>query len=277
MKTFYFTIVFFFAGLMLVSAQPGSRNDWRINGPEINGYRNRNSNPFGGGTGPVIPAGQRNNWTHTNWNHNWNPINRNHPVNLTPGWNHPIINHIHWNNGWNNNWNNGWNNGWNNNWNNGWNSGWNNNYSNPGIIINNNYSPYYWWRDIRFSPAGISPIYWGGRHYYYHDGNFFNIVNGIYQVVLPIVGLILNSLPTGARVLPGYNNYYYYHGIYYQPYNNGYRVVAPPVGACLTELPYFAKETYYNGIPLYTYDNVYIEPITLPNGTVCYRVLSAIY
>ena len=54
--------------------------------------------------------------------------------------------------------------------------------------------------------------------------------------------MILNSLPTGARVLSGYNNYYYYHGVYYTQTSNGYEVTNPPVGACVSEVPYFAQE-----------------------------------
>ena len=59
MKTLYFTIVFFFAGFMWLSAQPGippgSSGDKRLNGPELNKYRKRNSYPFRGG-GPVPPT-----------------------------------------------------------------------------------------------------------------------------------------------------------------------------------------------------------------------------
>ena len=177
----------------------------------------------------------------------------------------------------NNNWGNGssWGNGWNNpTWSSSWgNIGW----GGGNVTINNYYNPNSWWRDIRYGPSGgMSQIAWDNNNYYYHDGNFFNIVNGIYQVVLPVLGMILNSLPQGATPLPNYNNYYSYHGVYYYYTGSAYRVAAPPIGACLSSLPYFARATVVNGISCYTYDNIFIQPTYNVDGTFCYRVVGSI-
>ncbi len=148
--------------------------------------------------------------------------------------------------------------------------------SSGNVIRNNNYNPANWWRDLLNTPPG-SQISWGNHNYYYHDGNFFNAVNGIYQVVLPVLGLLMNTLPTSATSVPGYNNYYSYHDIYYYNTGNGYRVVAPPVGACLSNLPYFAQPVMVDGISCYKYDNVYIKPSYESNGNICYQVIGDVY
>ena len=111
----------------------------------------------------------------------------------------------------------------------------------------------------------------------YHDGNFFNAVDGIYQVVLPVLGLIMNALPNSATAVPGYNNYYSYHDIYYYNTGNGYRVVAPPIGSCLANLPYFAQPAVVDGVSCYKYDNVYISPTYDANGNLCYQVIGDVY
>ena len=145
----------------------------------------------------------------------------------------------------------------------------------PGLPmnINNNYNRSHWWRSIRNMPGNRPPVYWNGHHYYYHDGNFFNIVDGIFQVVLPVVGFLISSLPSGATQVNNYNNYYYYHGVFYRQDGGEYQVVNPPVGACISELPYFAQEDYINGQLYYTYDNVYLVPVISDNGTECYQVV----
>ena len=120
------------------------------------------------------------------------------------------------------------------------------------------------------------PIYWKGHHYYYHDGNFFNTVDGIFRIVLPVVGFIINSLPTGATKVNNYNNYYYYHGVYYTQTSNGYEVTNPPVGACVSELPYFAQEEIIDGQTYYTYDNVYFIPAYASDGSICYEVVDSL-
>ena len=141
----------------------------------------------------------------------------------------------------------------------------------------NSYNPLNWWNSLNNFPNNYPPMSWNGHHYYYHDGNFFHLLNGIYQVVLPVLGLVLQSLPSGAVPIDDYNNYYYYHGICYQQVANGYQVTSPPIGACLPELPYFAQQNSYNGVPYYSYDNVYIRIVTLPYGGTCYRVVSTPY
>lgn len=250
------------------------------------------------GLGPVVV---HHNINSNNSNPNWNNNN-----NQGPNWNNNNVG-SHWGgrgNDWNNNWNN-WNNGsWGNNWGSSWWNSWGNNINvnsplwgmggissapwynywhnrwwNGGgtnITINNYYDGSTWWRDLRNAPPG-SMMNWGNNNYYYHDGNFFSVVNGIYQVVLPVLGLILNSLPAAATPMPNYNNYYNYHGVYYYYTGQNYRVVAPPVGACLPSLPYFAKPTIINGISCYSYDNVYIQPTYNIDGDYCYRVVRNVY
>ena len=222
------------------------------------------------GLGPAINVQHSNN----NWNNNsgssWgNGNNQSYPnwggghttINPLTSWNNPIVNSGWQNAGWSN-------------------PGWGNPlWNNPGspVIINNYYNPGYWWRDVRYAPS-YAPMSWGGNNYYYHDGNFFNIVNGIYQVVLPVLGMILQSIPAGSTQLGSYNNIYSYHGVFYQYTGNGYRVVAPPVGACLTSRPYFAIPVTINGISCYKYDNVYIEPVyNNVDGDYCYRVIANVY
>ena len=232
------------------------------------------------GLGPVV-----NNQTSHNWNNNNNSNSNwgNGGNNSRPNWGggHTIINpNTPWNNsGWNNSgWNNsGWNNaGWSNpGWSNWGGSSWG--ISASPVVINNYYNPNYWWRDLR-NPPPYSSMSWGGYNYYYHDGNFFNIVNGIYQVVLPVLGLILQAIPAGATRVTNYNNYYSYHGVFYYNTGNGYKVVAPPIGACLPSLPYFAKAVVVNGIKCYKYDNIYIEPMyNNADGDFCYRVVAEVY
>ena len=145
----------------------------------------------------------------------------------------------------------------------------------PSISTNNNYDPHNWWHSVRNFPGGNrSPLYWRGHHYYYHDGNFFNIVDGIFKVVLPVVGFLVSTLPSGASQVNNYNNYYYYHGIYYTQTSNGYEVTNPPVGACVSELPYFAQEESINGQTYYTYDNIYLVPAYSSDGSICYEVVN---
>ena len=146
----------------------------------------------------------------------------------------------------------------------------------PGLTIGNNYDPHNWWRNIRNIPGKRPPIYWKGHHYYYHDGNFFNTVDGIFRIVLPVVGFIINSLPSGATKVNNYNNYYYYHGVYYTQTSNGYEVTNPPVGACVSELPYFAQEETIDGQTYYTYDNGYFIPAYDSDGSICYEVIDSL-
>ena len=227
-------------------------------GANIGGGGNYHANIQGwhsqDGLGPVVNTNHNNNshWGgNSNSNSHWQGIN---PGISTPNWNN--------NNNWNNNWNN---------------SNWGGGISSSPIIVNNYYNPNYWWRDLRNPPA-YSPISWGGYNYYYHDGNFFNILNGIYQVVLPAIGLILQTLPSGATQVTNYNNYYSYHGVFYKYTGNGYRVVTPPLGACLPSIPYFAQKVTINGVTCYKYDNVYIEPIyDNYDGDYCYRVVASVY
>ena len=297
-------IVILFAAICctMIYAQPHEH-------PDMTAYRNRNAGGGGGGiqgwnnrdglgpvtnvhpTGATIGGGGSHYQTHisgwepqdglgpvvnthnsgTNWgnnnNTNWGNNNSNagkYRPNNNPSWN---------NNNWNNNWNN--NSGWgNSNWGG---SNWGGGISSSPIIVNNYYNPNYWWRDLRNPPA-YSPISWGGNSYYYHDGNFFSILNGIYQVVLPVIGLVLQALPSGATQVTNYNNYYSYHGVFYKSTGNGYRVVPPPVGACLPSIPYFAQKVTINGVTCYKYDNVYIEPIyDNYDGDYCYRVVASVY
>ena len=264
-----------------------------IGGGGISGWNSRD------GLGPVV--------THQNSNNNWNNNNNNnnnYHTNIS-GWRSqdglgPVVTHQNSNNNWN-----GGNSNWNNNnsfphssgihvnpnsplWGNGggsgwqtpsWSSSWGNIGSGGGgVTINNFYNSGSWWRDFRNPPpGGMQQIGWGGHNYYYHDGNFFNIINGIYSVVLPVLGMILNSIPSGATPMANYSNYYYYHGVYYYYTGSGYRVCSPPIGACLSSLPYFATPTVIDGISCYKYDNIFIQPTYNVDGTFCYRVVGSIY
>ena len=155
------------------------------------------------------------------------------------------------------------------------NNNWNN-FPNPYIPSNRHYNSHTWWRNINFLPGNQAPIYWGGNNYYYHDGTFFSVINDIFHTVLPVLGLIVSTLPSNATLLPGYNNIYTYHGVFYQNYDGQYKVINPPTGACLGELPYFATAHYQNGMKYYEYNNVYIIPFVEPNGAVCYKVYSTL-
>ena len=228
------------------------------------------------GLGPVVTHhNNNNNWGNGNSGTNWGNGGNNN-INPAPwgGNTHINTNSPHWHaSGWGNP---GWGGGLSSSWNNAWNSPlWSG--SGGNVIVNNYYNSNYWWRDLRNPPPG-SPIAWGGNSYYYHDGNFFSILNGIYQVVLPVLGLILQALPSGAIKVDNYNNYYSYHGVFYYNTGNGYRVVPPPVGACLPSLPYFAKAVTVGGVSCYKYDNVYIEPVyNNYDGAYCYRVMNSVY
>ena len=115
----------------------------------------------------------------------------------------------------------------------------------------------------------------GGRDYYYRDGLYYHLVNGLYYVVAPPRHVHVTHIPASYFTFTiGGVPFYYSYGVYYN-YNplGYYEVVDAPRGAIVPELPeYDVNTVMISGKTYLVYDNILYKPIVTSSG-VQYKVM----
>ena len=81
-------------------------------------------------------------------------------------------------------------------------------------------------------PGGAVSVGFGGSHYWYHGGVWYEPYGASFRVIVPPFGVVVPVLPD-AYVTLAYGGvpYYYANGVYYNSAPGGYVVVAPPPNA----------------------------------------------
>lgn len=125
-----------------------------------------------------------------------------------------------------------------------------------------------------FNSGPFVSINFGGMPYRYQGGFFYRPFGTAIRVVVPPVGIVINTMPRGyRRVYAGPDLYYYYNGIYYRPQaGRGYEVVAPPLGAELDQLPPGARVTVIDGQKYYELNGTFYEETVNERGEAVYLV-----
>lgn len=78
-------------------------------------------------------------------------------------------------------------------------------------------------------PNGFLSIGYGGKHFFYSSGLFYQQRQREYIVVPPPSGAVVYTIPAGySRVIIDGTMYYVYNGVYYSQVPQGYQVVQPP-------------------------------------------------
>jgi hypothetical protein len=96
------------------------------------------------------------------------------------------------------------------------------------------------------------------------DGRFF--------AGLVVGAAVASSPPASQTVVVAGSPYYYSSGTYYVQSGSGYTVVAPPMGAVVSVLPTGAVQTTWNGMSVFSVNNVYYQPL-IQNGATVYKVV----
>ena len=96
----------------------------------------------------------------------------------------------------------------------------------------------HWGLHVTRLPDGYHTVYVGDRKFFYHEGLYYTVVPGGYELVEPPTGGCVSVIP--PEFLPVTVNgvtYYTDSGVYYILTKNGYQVVAPPVTSAANRPP----------------------------------------
>lgn len=126
-------------------------------------------------------------------------------------------------------------------------------------------------------PRRLHPVYFEGLPYYYVDGVYCTLINGVYIICRPPLGVVINRniWHSMQPVIVFFNStiYYYDDGSYFLPNNgDGYVVVAPPIGAKIAELPSNYEEIILDDNTYYKVENTYYK-LVITNGCLWYEVV----
>ena len=87
----------------------------------------------------------------------------------------------------------------------------------------------HWGLHVTCLPDGYHTIYVGDRKFFYHEGLYYTVIPGGYELVEPPMGGCVSVIPSDfLPVIINGVTYYTDNGIYYILTKNGYQVVAPP-------------------------------------------------
>ncbi len=124
-------------------------------------------------------------------------------------------------------------------------------------------------RVVRTLPKTRVVVNYGGVRYYHSRGVYYRYHNGNYIIIAAPIGIRVNVLPIGYRVVViGARTYYYYEGSYYIKIENTekYQVVKAPDDAVVKTLPEDVEEVEIDGKKYYQYDQTLYKVVVTPDG-----------
>lgn len=122
-------------------------------------------------------------------------------------------------------------------------------------------------------PGRAEVIRYRGTPYYYHGGVFYKAYQRKYVVVRPPIGLRIQVIPPGYRIInAGGNRYYYYYGTYYVSRGRYYETVNAPIGSLVESIPDGYEKLIIDGDTYYIVDGVQYRAV-LYDGEIWYEVI----
>ena len=129
---------------------------------------------------------------------------------------------------------------------------------------------------VRNLPRKTQVVRHNGLKYHYDNNRFYRYYGGRYVVVVPRVGLRINTLPVGhVRVAFGNRHYFWFDGIFYINVGNEYEIVQPEIATIIYELPSSYERVKIDGYTYYEYNDVLYEKVQV-DGIRAYEVVGFI-